>query len=128
MEYIFLASRVLFGGYFLMSGINHFTKGEMMAGYVASKGIPMPTLTVYGSGLLLLLGGLGILTGAYVEWAVWSLVLFLVPVTFKMHAFWSITDPNAKMMDMIHFMKNMALLGAALAYLFVPQPWIYSLF
>ncbi len=127
MEFLFLLSRILFGGYFLWSGINHFLKGESMAQYTATKGVPAPKLAVYGSGLLIIFSGFGILTGVYVTWAVWALVIFLIPVTFMMHAFWKIEDPNAKMMDMIMFSKNMALLGAALAYLFVQEPWAYSL-
>ena len=37
MEIIFLIGRILFGGYFLMGGINHFTKKEMMKGYVTGS-------------------------------------------------------------------------------------------
>ncbi len=111
-----------------MNGINHFLKSDMMVPYTASKGVPFPKLAVMGSGLMILLGGLGILLGVYIEWAVLLLVIFLVVVTFKMHNFWTIEDPNAKMMDMIMFMKNVALLGAALAFLFIPTPWAFSLF
>jgi hypothetical protein len=32
-----------------------------------------------------------------------------------------------KMMQMINFMKNLALWGAILALLFIPQPWPFSL-
>ncbi len=111
----------------MINGINHFTKSEMMTGYTASKGVPFPKLAVFGSGIVILLGGLGILLGVYVQWAVLLLAVFLIIVTFKMHNFWSITDPNAKMTDMIMFMKNLALLGGALAFLFVPGPWMFSL-
>lgn len=127
MEILFLLARILFGGYFFMNGINHFVKRGMMTSYTASKGVPLPELAVLGSGVVIFLGGLGILLGVYVEWAVLLLVIFLVVVTFKMHNFWTIEDPNAKMMDMIMFMKNIALLGGALAFLFVPAPWMFSL-
>ena len=127
MDILFLVSRIVFGGYLLMSGSNHFTHGEMLAGYAASKGVPMAKLAVWVSGLLLILGGLGILLGIYVEYAVLAIALFFIPVTFKIHNFWTQQDPQAKMMDMIHFMKNMAILAASLAYLFVPQPWTWTL-
>ena len=126
-EVLFLVGRVLFGGYFVMSGLNHFMKMEMLAGYSQSKSVPIPKVAVAVSGLLLLLGGLGVLTGAYVGWAVLALTLFLVPVSFKMHAFWAISDPMARMGDMTNFMKNMALLGAALMLLMVPGPWPFLL-
>jgi len=57
-----------------------------------------------------------------------TLVIFLIPITFIMHAFWKATEPNMKMTETIMFMKNIALTGAALAYLFVPEPWAFSLF
>ena len=120
---VFWLGRLLFGGYFLMMAGNHFMKTEMLTGYAASKGIKSPKLAVYGSGLLLLVGGLGILAGTYVEWAILALVLFLVPTSFKMHAFWHEMDPNMKMSDMVNFLKNMALVGAALMMLSIPMPW-----
>ena len=125
--FLFLVGRILFGGFFLMNAMNHFTKVDMLEGYAKSKGIKSSKLAVVGSGLLLLIGGLGILLGAYIEYAVLALVLFLVPVSFKMHNFWAVRDPQAKMMDMVQFMKNMALLGAALMLLSMSQPWPYAL-
>mgnify|MGYP001573731306 CR=1 FL=1 len=80
------------------------------------------------AGILLLLGGAGMLLGSYVEWAVIALVLFFVPVTLKMHAFWKDTDPQARAMNMTQFLKNSALLGASLMILSIPTPWMYSIF
>ncbi|MEK7636350.1 MAG: DoxX family protein [Patescibacteria group bacterium] len=125
-EILFLVSRILVGGYFLMNGINHFRYTAMMVPYTQSKGVPMPKLAVLGTGVLMLVGGLGILLGVWVSYAVLALIAFLVPVTFIMHNFWTIEDPNQRLMDMIHFMKNIALVGAVLAYLAVPMPWAWS--
>ncbi|MFA4818363.1 MAG: DoxX family membrane protein [Patescibacteria group bacterium] len=125
-ELLFLIGRVLFGGYFLMNAINHFSQADMLSGYAASQGVKSPKLAVFVSGLLLLAGGAGILLGVYVSWAVLALVLFLVPVSFKMHAFWKVSEPNMKMMEMVNFTKNMALLGAALMLLAISTPWPLS--
>ena len=118
---LFYLGRVLYGGFFILSGINHFTHTDMLAGYAASKHVPMPKLAVLFSGLLIFLGGLWILTGYFVQIGVLELALFLVPVSFKVHDFWNDTDPNQKMMNRVHFMKNMALLGAALMFLQIPN-------
>lgn len=128
MEILFLIGRILFGGFFVMSGMNHFMKAGMMAQYTASKNVPFPKLAVMGTGLLLILGGLGMLLGVYVEWAVLALALFFVPVSFKMHNFWAVKDPQQKMAEMVNFLKNMALLGAALMTLAIPAPWAFSVF
>jgi len=109
--------RILFGGYFIMSGFNHFKMLTMMSEYAKSKGAPMPKLSVAVSGLLLLLGGVSILFNYFTSIGLIALVLFLIPVTFIMHAFWKIQDPTAKMHEMVNFMKNVALLGAVLILL-----------
>lgn len=127
MEIIFLIGRILFGGVFVMFGMNHFTHRETMTGYAASKKVPYPKFATTISGVLLVLGGLGIVFGVYTTTAIWLLVIFLIPTSFIMHAFWKETDPQAKQMDMINFMKNMALAGAALAMLSLPLPWAYGI-
>ena len=117
--YIFLLSRVLFGGYFIMNGINHLVKGKHMVGYAQSKHVPMPKLMIALSGVLMLAGGAGLLFGYYILISVVCLALFIVPTTFIMHAFWKQTDTNMRMMEYIQFTKNLALLGGALAFLFI---------
>jgi len=127
MDYIFLLGRILFGGVFIFYGINHFRGLNMMSGYAGSKGVPYPKLAVAGSGVLLLIGGLSVITGFQPTIGLAALVLFLVPVSLTMHAFWKVDDPQAKMAESINFLKNTGLLGAALMLLAMPQPWPLSL-
>src|SRR3989344_1265261 len=47
---IFLIGRIMFGGYFVMMGFNHFKNHQMLTGYAASKKVPMPSMAVYISG------------------------------------------------------------------------------
>lgn len=124
---LFVVGRVLLGGYFLMSAWNHFAHSAMLSGYAGSKGVPAAKGAVLVSGLLLLAGGLGILTGRYTVWALWALVLFLMPVTFMMHQYWKVQDPMMKMGERVNFMKNMALLGAVLMLMSLSLPWAASL-
>lgn len=124
---LFLAGRILFGGYFLMMGINHFMNYKMMSGYASSKGIPLPTFFVIFSGLLLALGGLGVMLGFLFPIALILIILFLVPVTFSMHQFWTIADPMARMGERINFLKNIALIGAALIILAISVTWLYGI-
>jgi len=125
---IFLLGRLLLGGFFLYSGYNHFKGISMMTGYVQSKGVPLPKLAVAFTGLLLLFGGLSVLSGFAPTLGALSLVLFLLPTTLMMHAFWKVEDPMARMGERVNFTKNMALLGAALLLLSIPEPWSTSLF
>lgn len=127
MNILFLVGRIIVGGYYLFNASNHFTSLEDQAGYAQSKGVPAPKMAVLFSGLLLLIGGLSIITGLWPIIGVAALVLFFVPVSFMMHAFWTIDDPGTKQQEMINFMKNMALMGSALMFLAIPQPWPLSL-
>lgn len=127
MDFLFLVGRVIFGGFFIYNGINHFQHLTMMSNYAKSKGVPLSSLAVALTGILLILGGLSILLGAFPIVGIILLALFLILVSFMMHNFWTITDPQMKMGEMINFMKNMALLGALFMFLSIPTPWTFGL-
>jgi len=127
MEIVFLVGRIIVGLYWLMGAVNHFTQVKSMVPYAKMKNVPLAEIAVPGTGVLLLVAALSIITGFYPIVAVAALVVFLVPVTFMMHNFWTIEDPMAKMTDMIMFTKNMSMLGYTLILLGIPQPWAFSL-
>jgi putative oxidoreductase len=126
VQQLFLVGRIIVGAYYLFSAFNHFTRLGSMAAFAAAKHVPAPEAAVFASGVLLAIAGLSLLLGVFPKIGVAALVLFMVPVTIMMHAFWSETDPAARMSDMINFTKNFALLGSSLMFLAVPEPWPYS--
>src|SRR5215216_7998631 len=111
MKYIVLLGRILYSAMFLKSAPGHFT-GQML-GYASSQGVPAASFLVPLSGILALLGGISIVLGFKAKWGAWLIVLFLIPVTFMMHAFWKETDPMQKQVQMAMFMKNISMLGGA---------------
>jgi putative oxidoreductase len=123
----FFVGRIIAAVFFLMNGFNHFAQLNMMTGYTKSKGIPAPALAVGGSGVLLFLGGLSLLLGYHPTIGAALLVIFLLGVSFGMHNFWTVQDPQAKQGEMINFLKNMAILGLLLMTLAIPRPWPMSL-
>jgi uncharacterized membrane protein YphA (DoxX/SURF4 family) len=126
MSIIFLIGRIIFGGYFVISGVNHFRSLNFMAGYAESKGIPVARASVILSGLLLLAGGAGIVLGIAPKIAILLLVTFLLPTTLIMHDFWNAGEDEA-MSEQINFMKNFALMGALLMLLAMSTGWPLSL-
>lgn len=122
-----LLGRLLLGGYFLHAGYSHFRHRKMMAGYAASKGVPLAAPAILGTGALLALGGLSLLTGYLPLVGLALLAVFLVGVTPKMHDFWNAKDPMARMGERVNFLKNAALLGAVLMLSAVATPWAYAL-
>lgn len=112
-EIALLVGRVLFGGYFAFSGLNHFMNSDQLSGWVESKGFPAPDLLVYLSGLMLLAGGLGIAAGAYPVLSILLVGVFLAAVTPSFHDFWNF-EGEEKQSHMTNFLKNVALIGALL--------------
>ena len=130
MDIIFLIGRILVGGYYLYNAANHFNAfgaNAALTAWTASKGVPMSRELVLVAGALLTIGGLTILTGFQPTIGVIALALFFIPVTLRMHDFWVETDANARSNQMVNFTKNIALLGSALMFLMIPQPWPLSI-
>jgi len=125
VRYLVVVGRVLFSAIFLMTILGHFSQGYV--GYAAQQGVPAAGLLVPLSGIIAIAGGLSIALGYKAKIGAWLIVIFLVPVTFTMHNFWAIQDPMQKIGEMVNFTKNMALIGCALMFLAIPQPWPHSL-
>ena len=81
-------------------------------------GVPMASILVPISGLMILVGGLSVLLGYRARFGALLLTLFLVPVTFTMHAFWTFEDMAQAQNQMAHFMKNIALIGCCVLLMF----------
>jgi putative oxidoreductase len=108
-----IAGRIMFGGYFVYSGIQHFTDRKMLIGYAKSKGVTWPTLAVLGTGTIMLAGGLSLLTGVKPKLGAGLVTGFLAGVTPQMHDYWNASDQMQRVNDMVNFTKNLALIGGA---------------
>jgi putative oxidoreductase len=112
MKAILLLGRILFSLIFLVSSVGHFSAQTIQ--YAASQGLPMANLLVPVSGILAGVGALSIILGYRARFGAWLIVIFLVPVTFTMHQFWTVEDPATQQMQLALFMKNISMLGSAL--------------
>ena len=127
MELLLHIGRILFGGFFIMSGINHFTNAGMMSGYAKSKNVPGAYLAVVGTGVMLVLGGLSVLLGLFPVVGLVLIVVFLLPTSVLIHNFWTVEDPQARAAEQVNFLKNLALAGAALALVYGAADWPLTL-
>ena len=114
MNIVVLVGRILFGMIFLSSGFAHIQKRTAMSQYAGFMKVPAPLASTILSGLLIFAGGLMVILGVWADLGALLLVVFLIPTAFLMHAFWKIKDPQQSQADMAHFMKDIALAGAAL--------------
>jgi putative oxidoreductase len=123
MRALFVVGRVLFGGFFVYSGINHFQHAGAMAQYAGAKGVPAAGEAVKATGALLIASGLSVMAGVKPRHGLAGLIAFLIPTTLKMHRFWEETDGQTQRAESVNFMKNVALMGAALTMMQIDEPW-----
>jgi putative oxidoreductase len=114
MDIVFLIGRILFGVLFVYSGFGHFAAGEAMQGYARQQGAPAPEVTVPLTGAVIIAGGLAVILGVLADLGTLLIAGFLFLTAFIMHAFWKVTDPQARQMEQIQFFKDLGLAGAAL--------------
>jgi len=112
MRIPFLLGRILFGGYFTMSGVNHFKQTKQLAQHASAKGVPKPDLAVLATGAALIAGGTSILLGFKPKVGTAAIMGFLTGVSPIMHDFWKQERSEQRMNDMINFTKNLALVEA----------------
>jgi putative oxidoreductase len=110
-----------------MSGINHFTNVGIMAGYAGSKNLPAPGLAVIVSGVMQIAGGLSVVLGLLPILGLLLLIILLIPTSSLMHNFWTIQDPQQRAAEQVNFLKNLALVGAALALMYGASYWPLSI-
>lgn len=121
-----LVARLVFGYMFLKVGIEHFTKTDWMTELAESNGLPAARLLVAVSGVMLILGSLGIILGIYPIIAAGMLAVFLVIALPTMHPYWEY-EGDERIHEQIIFQKDLSLLGASLAFLVLGgETWLYS--
>lgn len=109
-----LAGRALIALLFIPAGLSKIGNFAGVAGYIASKGVPLPELCAalaiaaeVGLGLLILLGW-------QTRWAALGLAVFTVVITFIFHNFWAV-PAEMVMAQQQAFFKNIAVVGGLLA-------------
>lgn len=68
-------------------------------------------LLLIGAIVLLILGGILLLTGYRIKLGAFFLLLYLLPVTFIVYSFWN-DPPEMQRINSIYFMKNLGICGA----------------
>src|SRR5207249_1709992 len=98
----FLLGRLLFGGYFIFSGINHFKQTRELSQYAAAKKVPQPDLAVQLTGATLIAGGTSILLGIKPKLGAAAIIGFLAGVSPIMHDFWKQEPPRHGTNDIVN--------------------------
>jgi putative oxidoreductase len=108
-----LLGRVLLSAIFIIFGFSKIFSFSMFAGMLASKGFPLATLAMSIAVAIEVLGGLAVLVGFQTKIVAGIVFLYLIPTTFLFHNFWAMQGA-ARMDNMAHFFKNLAIMGGFL--------------
>jgi putative oxidoreductase len=108
-----LIGRLLMAWLFVPAGFGKIAGFAGVAGYIASKGVPLPEVCAaiaiaaeLGLGLLLLVGW-------QTRWAALGLAVFVAVITPIFHNFWAMPEAQ-QMMQKQAFDKNLAVVGGLL--------------
>jgi putative oxidoreductase len=118
-----LAGRILLALIFVISGFGKITGFAGTAGYMASKGLPMPEVLLVGTIAVELIGGLMIAAGWKTRWAAAAIFAFIIPTTLIFHNPTGLTGQEAQNQT-IQFLKNLSIMGGMLLVVaFGPGAW-----
>ena len=115
---IHVGGRILFSMIFIVMGVMHFMKLDDVSAMAASKGVPAAKPATVVGGLMILVGGVFVLLGWHRFIGAGLIAIFLLFSATLAHQFWKESDPVVKMNETAHFMKDLALAGAALLIAF----------
>ena len=110
---VVVIARVLLAAMFILAGFNKFGALAGTAGYIASKGLPMPSVLAFGTAALEVVAGLALAIGFQARWAALALALFTVLASVLFHNFWAM-PAEQQMVQQLMFMKNLAVTGGLL--------------
>ena len=108
-----LIGRVLLALLFIPAGFSKIGGFAGTAGYIASKGVPLPEVAAAIAIAVELGLGLLLLVGFQARWAALGIAIFTAVITFIFHAFWAV-PPEQVMMQQQAFFKNIAVVGGLL--------------
>jgi putative oxidoreductase len=110
---LILTGRIFLGAVFLLTAAGHlaFNFGKISS-VMELKHIPQPDVMLAGGIALLLAGSLSIIIGFWARIGALLLFVFLAVSCYYIHPFWHEHDLLLRENEMIHFLKNLALMGA----------------
>jgi putative oxidoreductase len=108
-----LLGRMLLALIFVVSGFGKIADFAGTAGYIASKGLPLPEVGVVLAIVVELGGGLMLVFGWKARWAALALAVFTIFASIFFHNFWTMTGEEV-LTNQIMFFKNLAMIGGML--------------
>ena len=103
-----LAGRIAIGVLFLLSGLSKIAAPAATQGYIASVGLPLPVVSYAIAVAVEVLGSCLLIAGVRTRFVAAGMAVFALATALAFHK--NFADQN----QMIHFMKNIAIMGGLL--------------
>ena len=102
--------RILLSMIFVMSAVNKVLNWDKTIEKMTSEGMEFVPVLLLGAIAFEFFGGLSVALGCWARLGACMLIVFLIPTTLIFHDFWTY-EGQQQQMQMINFMKNLAILG-----------------
>ncbi|SAL62993.1 DoxD-like family protein [Caballeronia arvi] len=112
------AARMLLSVPFICGGIQNLLSYGGFVGYLASKGMPIPSVLAAPSIATDLIGGLLLVFGFRLRLVAPYLALYTLFTAFVGHPFWLLDDPMSRGEMTFQFWKNLSIAGGLLGTAF----------
>ena len=110
---VVVLARLLLALIFVTAGFSKFGDLGGTAGYIASKGLPLPQVLAFMTAALEVIGGIALVIGFQARWAALALALFTLLATVLFHNFWAMPAAQ-QFVEQLMFMKNLSIVGGLL--------------
>lgn len=108
-----LVGRVLLAAIFVSAGVSKLATTAATAAYMASHGIPLSGVLVYGVIVVELIGGLMLMAGLYARLVAGVLFLYTLALALIFHAYWAVPAAEARIQRGFFF-EHLSMMGGML--------------
>lgn len=117
-DVMLLIGRVLFGWLLLVSGWAKLVNPGSIVGYLTALGVPNPGFWAWPATMAELVLGSFLILGLATRYAAIGTFIYVLIATAIAHRYWQFQPPR-QTAEYINFLKNITIMGGALAFLVV---------
>jgi putative oxidoreductase len=111
--FLLLCGRFLIGGLFVVGGVIHFFKLDLLTQIMGARGVPLPRITLIAGSVFQTAAGLLLIAGFAIVPAAFGLIVFTIAASWMFLNFWDMDGP-AREGAFNAFMTNIAIIGGLL--------------
>lgn len=116
MDILLVVGRFIYTLPLLYQGVTNLGQLDRLTERARNKGLPASQVLTAAAMIWLIIGTLAITFNFKSFIGGLMVAVFLVFTGSTIHNFWVVTEPATRKQDLLHFLKNLSLAGAALVF------------